>query len=68
MASAQHILISNLDSGTESMLIKSPSVREGEHELLLERKKQENTLLPGKVIVDYLKKENQLPKYLVKNE
>ena len=68
MASAQHILISNLDSGTESMLIKSPSVREGEHELLLERKKQENTLLPGKVIVDYLKKENQLPKYLVRNE
>jgi len=43
-------------------------VREGEHELLLERKKQEYTLLPGKVIVIYLKKENQLPRYLVRNE
>lgn len=50
------------------MLIKPASVRQGEHELFLERKKQENMLLPGKVMVVYLEKENQLPKYLVRNE
>lgn len=56
MVSAQHIFISDMDSGTESMLIKPASVRERGHELHLERKNQENMILPGNVIVVYLKR------------